>query len=1777
MDENEIIIGGRSINEWREISNIEEDYGTSDEIDNNSNIQEQDPLQSKNTEQETPAKHSEKLSVGDTMLDVAKTTGNEVIRVFLPKKYEPVYEEKTNAAHNVRLLYRYGVSTILAAIPFNVAGKAMIGSAIASKIPALANIVKFNKAANLIKFKKFSNAKKLKNAAGILKAGKAGQIAGEGLLASNAASFAVYRPEEESHFADILPDGILDSLKTNPDDSVSESKWKEVLNNTLLTPVFNFGLHPITSQLSKCMGRLFKNAKKLPSAMNEEEAAETVLKMQADEGIINTLTDNHELYKYVQELRQQAETEGLDIDDLITSKFQGSYIEKAKQINKILADGYEPFFYENGKINITVKKWDETADLTLDEFQEQLKYFDEKRADEFIAKQKLDLDRDLTEVEKEAAYTKYNSSTGIDFQNSAVEDTWKQRGLLGTNDNLIKINENTEKRSENTKAVNSVLKYYKDKWNIKNNIKISFVDGLANGEEGLTRAAKNTGKINKNTKNKIDKQELKIQQLKDKITMLEGGNEEITDPLDTLKEQLRIAKNELKDLQTFLPDIDIKIDINTKNPYSVLRSELEHANDIAHNRVPDKNNINHFSRYQGKNEGEIAPSFVKHKADRKKEILTGEKANDIDNNSDIPVKEKLKDYDFDVISAEKQRYKEGYNPDIDDGYFPDEEYSDLIHMKDKQGRIVAQAYLEFDSDGTIIPTIHNNIEKGAARKIFAYLMSNYPDRKIKWIAKNENSIKSYNHFCEEFPEFAKKLEFENKAKIDNNNTAIYNSEKGVIDGTGNEQNQISGNQNERRGDKGSDNTLSSGSDERPRISETQSNGKGNVSETNPASSKPEQLKLDFTQKTAEEALNDVLSGQKITPDSTANLIEKTIVENAEISGYSWKNIADDAEIEFQKKLEILSDETTPDILRTAFQKGDINAVDMILRRQIAANKVISSLHEEIENLGLNASKEQRRAIIDTIGHINNYVKNIGSAAGRILQGQKLNIRASQTFGQLSLSQAEQDGLYKIADLLSEQVKEYYNLKFTRGEVDLKKLSSSFLKELNENKDIVKIMRESKRRDKDFYKKLDSLIIESCKNGNTSSQISEKLMDLVTDVIYEKAYKTATLAPDKKSWLKTISNYVWNNTSSYYIHNLLSGLGSTARNVMSGGFNTVYYPLKKILAGSCFKGGEELTQEGVLTFQYLRDGIQDSWALAKEAFLKGEGKFSNFTDDAVNSEKAVEEALINFQGLHDWETKNPIEIIQNYHSLMTRVMGASDEFMSQLNYRAVCRAKSVLQAREQAAGLNLSEEEILSNAENIFKSYFDDTLGKPTDFETFNEVKEMLYMNSLSGKSLDVETGDIKQYKPQSFAMKSGENLNRMASQFPPLKICFPFLKAGVNILQMNLEHNPVYLALSKDKREIIQSGGKEGALLKAQAAFGIGSFAFASALAMTGVITGAAPTDQSERKALFATGWKPYSIRVGNKFVSYQGIEPLHTMLGLAADSINIASSLSDSENNDKFNSFLQQGFAAFINNFLDKAAFRTGLKQMQVLTDPEKVVDLERQLTQTAQGFLPDVALVKNFSTFGKRDVKKPRSEYEKIFNNYFNRGLGDYRRDVFGNKQSIINAIISQSSNDNKEQPEYAELEELAKCGYNPTAVKETLDETGLKMKDFINPETNQSAYDAVQEKLTEIEINGQTLQEAVRELVTNPEYKMLDVGNTYDGFNYKQQKVKNKKDEINKIFVLYNNKARQAIIDEYKDNSFVDKNGLTLKEAYERIQQMRIEKLEEYETTEDMLMNF
>ena len=49
-------------------------------------------------------------------------------------------------------------------------------------------------------------------------------------------------------------------------------------------------------------------------------------------------------------------------------------------------------------------------------------------------------------------------------------------------------------------------------------------------------------------------------------------------------------------------------------------------------------------------------------------------------------------------------------------------------------------------------------------------------------------------------------------------------------------------------------------------------------------------------------------------------------------------------------------------------------------------------------------------------------------------------------------------------------------------------------------------------------------------------------------------------------------------------------------------------------------------------------------------------------------------------------------------------------------------------------------------------------------------------------------------------------------------------------------------------------------------------------------ITGRGPRSSTERDALFRTGWMPYSIRFGDRYVSYRGFEPLSGWLSMLAD-----------------------------------------------------------------------------------------------------------------------------------------------------------------------------------------------------------------------------------------------------------------------------------------------------
>ena len=1543
----DIRINGLSADEWEALANPQQT--TQEDLSNLGIIQGQQTQETPAAPpaQEPKAQKAEREDYED--LGYWQTVGDEFVagaveasKFFLPKKYELNYTPKTRAGEAYQTFTKYllGIGGLF------VGGEIAAG---AKGVALMANAPKAAKVAGaaeaVLKGNKFFKT----SATGAKALGvKALNIGTQGVL-QGAIIDATIHDADEGRIADMFGDTqnkFIDWLQTDENDSEAMGKFKNVIDGAM----FSIGINGVFSAAEPILGRVLKNVKTLKTTTpTEAEAVKVTNEIIQDQVKLQKIAETSDIVNTVKELRETSD----DASEAIVNTFHPDNIEDAQNILKILEDGDDIVVHEDGSFAIKVSKWDDAYKVSSDEYKRQLAEADQLKADSFG--------------------TANAGDTALEHQDSAVRHTWTNRGWIGENEEL------------NQKAANKIIKNYKDKFKIDNNVKVEFVDGLTiNGKavEGNTSATTFLGKTAKNKQNAIDKKALQVQKLKDKVTMLEGGNEPVMEALDAAKEELRIAENELKELQNtakgknLKPNITIQIDKNAKNPFATLRAEIEHARDIAKGEVPNQSE-KHFARYNGMNEGEVASEYTYKKSVGKNKALNPEE---------------------------------------------------------------------------VVETPVENVQK---------------------------EVKTPSENVQPAP----------------------------------------------------------------------------VTEA-------EQLKLDFnatttSAKTTEELVEKVTTGTAKVADveDVGTVLNKTIELDPEISGTTWEAIAKDAD----KMADVMlaaEDLGLNKELTEALSMNDVKTMDEITRKVLAAQKLSSQLGDRLAALGENPTMEQMKSIIDLIDTVSRYTKETGSASGRSLQARKFVNKAVETFGSLRLSQLTKEGINTISDLLSTEINKIIDLNFTRGQaLTAQEMKQTLMEQLLQNTDspFIQLLSE----DAELATKFDNILNDLFSGSGkvTPKNVYSKLEDAITEARYKEVFNATKLAETPETKAQVVKKWcdAQGGMTSFYIHNLLSGVGTLAKNVISGGLNTVYFPAKKIIAGY-LGGGEAMVKEGWNTYRNLMSSWKEAWSLGKQAFLNGEGNLSMMRDTMALADDEV------FNGFREWnfDFSTPEGIwhsIQNFHSVMTRAMGASDEFMSQLNYRAIKRAKAIEQAEKLTGQYNITDEAVKANvADKIFKNSFDNA-GKPLDVETLAEAKDILYQLPLNGQIFDRATGEMKQVRPQTWVTEFAGKTNELAAKNPLFKIMFPFVKTGANILQQNLEHNGIYAVLSNSQRQLLMSNTREGALARSQVAFGMFSFMTAAGLAMSGMITGSAPSDQKERAALFETGWKPYSIRIGNQYVSYQGYEPIQTICGFAADSVNILGNITSSQDEAKWEKFSQQVLSTSVNNFLDKAAFRTGLRQLAFMTSPDENADeFAKALSQTAQGFLPDSAFVRNMSSVGERSITAPKSAYERIFNNYFNRGLGDYRRDVFGNRQDNIGLLVTNVAPDNASQPEYEEMEYLSQFGFSPSDISKTIKDTTLKYTEFKDPETGRSVYDTMQEELSTIEIDGKTLQDAVRDLVTSQEYQDLPIGVNMNGYKYSSSEA-TKLNAIRSIFIEYNNAALQNVIRDYGE-LYIDGKGRTMSEAVEEV---------------------
>jgi hypothetical protein len=129
----------------------------------------------------------------------------------------------------------------------------------------------------------------------------------------------------------------------------------------------------------------------------------------------------------------------------------------------------------------------------------------------------------------------------------------------------------------------------------------------------------------------------------------------------------------------------------------------------------------------------------------------------------------------------------------------------------------------------------------------------------------------------------------------------------------------------------------------------------------------------------------------------------------------------------------------------------------------------------------------------------------------------------------------------------------------------------------------------------------------------------------------------------------------------------------------------------------------------------------------------------------------------------------------------------------------------------------------------------------------------------------------------------GKQLQTISNTWPGAKILLTFVRTPINLVKFAGERSVFGLAMPSVLRKLAGGGrGRDEALSRIIVGSTISTAATMAAL--NGRVSGNGPDDPRQKAALMQTGWRPNSVRIGDKWVSYQGLDPVSTLVAVAAD-----------------------------------------------------------------------------------------------------------------------------------------------------------------------------------------------------------------------------------------------------------------------------------------------------
>lgn len=307
---------------------------------------------------------------------------------------------------------------------------------------------------------------------------------------------------------------------------------------------------------------------------------------------------------------------------------------------------------------------------------------------------------------------------------------------------------------------------------------------------------------------------------------------------------------------------------------------------------------------------------------------------------------------------------------------------------------------------------------------------------------------------------------------------------------------------------------------------------------------------------------------------------------------------------------------------------------------------------------------------------------------------------------------------------------------------------------------------------------------------------------------------------------------------YYINALLSGPQTQSINIASNVLTTASVPFEKAIEagiGAVLRTPDRVTfREVGARMAGMKQGALDGLRLAKQAFVTGEAPSAGTQLDTQR--KAI-------GGLTG-------EIVR----LPSRFLMTQDEFFKSIHTRGELAA----QAYKKALDLGKGDKQKVSEL-------YDEFLNNPTDA-----------MQKAAKREADYRVFQSELGRPGKF-------VQRATNEFFLARYVMPFVKTPFNLIKYAAERSPLAWASDRWRAEI-KAGGRLRNEALAKLTLGSSITGTIASMALDGMVTGSGPTDPEERAALMATGWQPYSFKIGDTYYPYGRLDPFGTPIGVVAD-----------------------------------------------------------------------------------------------------------------------------------------------------------------------------------------------------------------------------------------------------------------------------------------------------